>query len=808
MVDSINGTNSQNKITEKQYDEQIELEEWSLGYGAEIATSGKWQKGATGYMEKTYMPAYQQACLKMWEDSQCKAQMYGAEMAMLGSKKAVMQVAGETLSYLLNEAEENVYRTKLINDMGKIAEQTLFIMYLNQKIPGHIKSLRRLSGRNLALKEMQNRLRHRGFREARGYKAMDNSQRQKLGLCLLEIARIVTKLFSWKTVRVSQKKQKLQIEFADSYWKFLGNYKRCLETLRPHLVPMIVPPKPWTMNNCGGYYKIQSSLIKSMGTEQVKDALEISQPCVLSSQNILQHQGYFFNHFIMDTEWQTYQLNHSVGKLPPKERLERPDNSKYKDVEGGGTQYWTDKYRYEHDQLKNGDRSRFMRNRIVYEKLKNKKLYFPWEKDFRGRAYMVGSSVNYQLNDAYRSQLLFDQGSVLRNHLKEVWWAFGDAAGLSKSWQSREVFYRGNLPQILKAGMDPLGSIAFWEGRKEPWRFLALCREVYLAHQDPCHETCLPFALDQTNSNYGHLAALTRDHQLALQTNLIGSEYSDLYESFKVWLEDAVERDHVMDQSNVHAEWWRFNGKVEISRELMKKAIMPVVFSRSHLTLIEVIREHIEQVYLNFLVDDGNGGKLKTGILAKYLASKVSEAVKVKMPGIHDLDRWLKQYVACFDQDEYPGFTSPNDLWINVGKKAHYMKSCHLVLSGKRITFMAREERDEVDLKRSQVGLAPNFLHMLDASFLERFVHHWHYCYRHPIVTVHDCFATTLDSVSLMRKELCDQFNRFYSEDHSFKPVMTAIAKIKRRDENRLPSFPLVDDLALTEIGTNPFLFC
>ena len=193
MVDSINATNRPKKVSEAQFLKQLELEDWLIGYGAEIATAKGWEKGGKGYMQKIYMPAMQRACLRIWKESQCRAQMFGADMSILKDDKAVMQVAGETLVYVLGIAEENVFRTKLINDVGKRAENTLLMLYLQRKLPGHMKSLRRLHGRDLDTKEMQARLSDRGFRASKSYRPMDNTQRQKLGLCFLEIARAVTK---------------------------------------------------------------------------------------------------------------------------------------------------------------------------------------------------------------------------------------------------------------------------------------------------------------------------------------------------------------------------------------------------------------------------------------------------------------------------------------------------------------------------------------------------------------------------------------------------------------------------------------
>ena len=161
-------------------------------------------------------------------------------------------------------------------------------------------------------------------------------------------------------------------------------------------------------------------------------------------------------------------------------------------------------------------------------------------------------------------------------------WALGDAAGLPKCHMTREVFYRENLAYILQAGIDPLGRTAFWEGRKEPWRFLALVNEIYQAHQDPAYITHLVFQLDQTNSGYGHLAALTRDEDLARRTNLIGDTYNDLYEDIR---QDVLARVHAdaYDPFNKLANWWQQNGTVAIERPLIKEAVMPVIYNRSHL---------------------------------------------------------------------------------------------------------------------------------------------------------------------------------------------------------------------------------
>ena len=215
-----------------------------------------------------------------------------------------------------------------------------------------------------------------------------------------------------------------------------------------------------------------------------------------------------------------------------------------------------------------------------------------------------------------------------------------------------------------------------------------------------------------------------------------------------------------------------------------------------------------KSAYANFNVPSHDGGEdLKSSQLAAYLADKVNKSVEKIIPGVGALDKWLRQYSDTFPDDRLPGFFSPNELWISTGKRAFDYQRCHLTVSGQTVSFKAREDAGGIDKKASRNGLSAHFIHALDAAFLERFVNHWARCYQKPMVTVHDCFATTLENVALMREELRDQFSRFHSDDHFIRPTTYAVTH-NMPAARKLPCPPATDDLMLTQIGENPFLFC
>ena len=108
-----------------------------------------------------------------------------------------------------------------------------------------------------------------------------------------------------------------------------------------------------------------------------------------------------------------------------------------------------------------------------------------------------------------------------------------------------------------------------------------------------------------------------------------------------------------------------------------------------------------------------------------------------------------------------------------------------------------------MDKRKSLTKVTADYVHSMDAAFLQQFVYHWGNTYHNPIVTVHDCMATTLDKVAIMRRELQDQYSRFYSTDH----LGFMHYNLQKKYGLELPAPPIVGDLDVDDIGMNEFLF-
>ena len=174
------------------------------------------------------------------------------------------------------------------------------------------------------------------------------------------------------------------------------------------------------------------------------------------------------------------------------------------------------------------------------------------------------------------------------------------------------------------------------------------------------------------------------------------------------------------------------------------------------------------------------------------------------LPTVGNLQKWLRVLAkASVDKGKAPSWMTPNGMKVLSYGMETSEHSMFLELSGRMMKVSCGLDDGVISKQKSYSRLTADYIHSMDAAFLERFIWHWR-TYKYPVVTVHDCIGTSLDKVALLRRELNDQFARFYSEDH--------LSKLKERVEDetgeRMPWAPYKNTLELHEIGENLHLFC
>lgn len=787
-------------VNDERYQRQYELECWCRSVGAERALKPGWQVAAGGYLVSCYHESVAKVVDEFWEKSLKGGTVFGNVRSVVGSKQDLIQCVFETMYWLAsNEFVSTFDQGKRITLAAQIGKRCEFILFIcNEKLWGkygtHINHLRQISG-DMELSLVKRRLRDKKFRLAAEYRTLSAHERIALGALVIEILTIGTDLLQ-REKRTGFKKTWVAISWTDKYYEFLKRWEHSLEVFRPALTPMIAPPLDWKDQHEGGFY----SLRLPFSPVEPGSYDKLINPGIYQAANTLQAVPFVFDHQQVQFARDIWDRNIAMDGLPKRDRMDMPRQDENLKLGRTNPEFWRLHWQYIEDRNRDSIRVKFCNSLITYEKIKDETLYHVWTQDYRGRLYPKTGALSQTSQDVFRTMLAFEQKSPVRGHIDSFAWCIGETMGWEKDQRQRERLLKDNSAFINRCGQDPLETMDLWKDLKEPWRFVQMARDWagYLADEN--YTTGTVYRLDQTCSGYGHVACLVGDKMLAERTNVIGDQYRDLYTEVSRSIMDLLPLYAAKEKTKTHDEmmYWLTE---ELDRELWKACIMPIIYGRTHHTLIRTINNWFVAKHKSFYEPGG----MKSTFAARGLAAVIKRAVQSIMPGVRDLSRWVKEVGrAQVEAGLVPHWVTPDGLVVESFKrKEGKVQLAELKLSGRRI--IARyEDKEGAEFAPSSNSCA-NFIHSFDAAFLREVVNEWG-SWGTPLTACHDCFGTTLEYVRGLRADLRLQFKIFYTPDRL--RIMRDYLQAEVGDRAYIPAPPGVRTLDRDQIGTNPYLFC
>jgi len=795
-------TDQQLNAVKEPLEQQLQLENWSRSTGSDRILSTKWEKGASGTIVQRLATIYLEKVLEIYDKSHTTPGRQQHIWALMTDKKSVIHVALETLAYVIGNLNDERPFTQLCTTIGKRAEYVLWIQHPSWGKSMHLEGLKLATNNDLNMGLVRKRLIDKGFRKAAKYHPLQHVERAALGAFFIECIAESTQMIE-VFMKTTNRRRHRWVRYTTNYWQFLDRWKDAVTMFRPLYMPMLVPPKSWEGHTGGGYLSIATQ-VSSVDWERWPEVSKRMKPCVLSALNLLQEQPYQVDQVQIALLEACWNLGHGVGSVPPRLRCEEPDDDLFKAQGLGPSAYWKAVWKWKSDRRRDGERSRVVNTLIANRRLGDaRQLFFVHHMDHRGRAYARGAQLNIQGADYQRSLMQFNERSPIKGHEAQFAWSLGGALGLAPVPEERTRYLDNMSTVIARAGSDPLGSLPYWSDVKEPWRFIQLCRDWFNYLQDPGYCSGTIHWLDQTCSGWGHVACLTGDRELAQYTNITGTAAADLYlglgklvvSRLKWTAEYGTE---MPERRRKAVLWWN---KHVIPRSLWKKVLMPIIYGRSYLSLADTIKLYLRDEVQDFLTDEG----LRIVDLSLVLATITHQVVVEALPHVRDLSRWLTRLSNMqIDAGLRPYWFTPNGMAVECYQSDTKQDQIELALGRRTITVGVRDATGcPVSRRRTARKLVPDFIHSMDAAFLQRFVSHWG-SYDHPIATVHDCFGTTLEHVGTLQSELNDQWHRFYSVDHLTRHQGMVEVVLGRE----VPAPPIVGTLDRSKVGENPFLFC
>jgi DNA-directed RNA polymerase len=305
-------------------------------------------------------------------------------------------------------------------------------------------------------------------------------------------------------------------------------------------LPMLCPPTPWTHHDRGGFLKLSTRVMRTKGSRAQTEGLKMAQlERVFEGLNALGRLPWRINQPVLDTAQAAWdaklaiaelpiQVDHPKLGLPPKEdRLVDPlkfreDTVRAKRVERVNSEL-------------HSLRCDANLKLSIAQQFRDDEIYFPFNLDFRGRAYPIPPNLNHLGSDLCRGMLTFSKKKPLGKD--GLFWLkvhLANLHGVDKiSFAERARWTDERLEKLMDSATKPLDGDRWWAAADSPWQALAVCREIRAALESKnpeAFESGQPVHMDGSCNGLQHYAALGRDAEGGMQVNLVdGDKPRDVY---------------------------------------------------------------------------------------------------------------------------------------------------------------------------------------------------------------------------------------------------------------------------------------
>ena len=611
----------------------------------------------------------------------------------------------------------------------------------------------------------------------------------------------------------------VQLTLKAAEWaKEMGDF---LAVSRPLAWPLVIPPKPWTEPQGGGFHFREGLLDHSLTPRALRPLPLVRRACK-EQRAMLRNADlsvvYAGLNAAQATAWRVNPRVYSVlsrlreeGKgapgitaLDPKPIPERLSTEEAKDKKR------LIAHKNEIRKAKKANAAMFSKRMAevrVYSAAQKfvtyKELYFAYNLDNRGRVYACSDDLSPQGNDLQRGLLEYAHGDPLTDegvdwlcvHLANCW-------GQDKvSFADRRAWTHANQGMILRIAEDPLENREWFNAdKKNVWQFLAACFAFKDWHEGGTGTVCrVPTMLDGSCSGIQHYAALLRDEEAGRAVNLVPSDKpGDLYG-------DVATQGHEITRNSKQPfalEWHTW----KLDRKIVKRAVMTLPYGSTFLTCLDYTREAARDRYKQqgtpaWLTEENEQDAHVA--LAKFTWEAMSNVVKGPIRGMSYVKKLVNTWANHCPEKKF-SWVSPCGLPVVTD---YPMQRVHVgaVVAGigeAQVKLNYSELAPEVNWARVARAAPPNFVHSLDASHLLLSLKRAHEEGITQLAVVHDAFGTTPSKTAALARILREEFAKLYQED----PFERLRAPLRARGVE-LPEAPAMGSLRVEDIARSEYLF-
>ena len=501
---------------------------------------------------------------------------------------------------------------------------------------------------------------------------------------------------------------------------------RC-RLLAPTKMPMVIPPVPWDGPYGGGYYYLPTPLpiITGRVSKNYLEDLSTNDDMidVYECLNTIQEVPWQTNNnvlCVLRQLWDQPRMEGIAG-LPSNEPMELPPKPDDIATNVESRREWKRAASGVYKDNRREAGRRLLVNSVIYlaEKFQGQKaIYFPHNLDNRGRVYAIPNHLSPQGHDVARGLLQFAEGKAIDNPRAQGWHMINGANlwGFDKvPFEERIAWVEGHSDRFLGIADDPLSDM-LWTEADKPWQFLAWCFDYAgLVREGQGYVSHLPVALDGSCNGLQHLSAMMRDPDGGSAVNLAPqASPADVYQQVADATTLALEE---MAGENEMARKWL---EVGVDRKICKRPVMIVPYSGTQHAARKYIEDYMQEEHGEQW--DSQDDRYKASF---FLAPVMWKAISTVVVAAREAMTFLTDIAKVTTKADLPlqwttpdGFVVWQAYWSTVDRQIKTRMGDRLVY----LTLRETRKDAKLDMRDQKNGVAPNFVHSLDAAALRQYV--------------------------------------------------------------------------------------
>lgn len=644
-----------------------------------------------------------------------------------------------TVSTLLSSKPE--HHRNLAYGIGRTIHRELILTQIEQQAPELYHTLASDFGRRMSRND-----RHRMtvFLMQAKERGLDVTEwnigsREQVGFYILGLLETAGLIEIGAEIRTGKKREARDVYIHPEIIEQVDKTKAYVAVTMPVYGPCVEPPLDWGTGVVGGFHTDQlrranSTLVHGRATAR-RRGRQADMPVVHGAVNYLQRTAWAVNVRLLNTVYaiakqfstkEIVSLNDTPAPIKPewlKEGWTKEPKDTWPTDKQEEFKAWKRETAEWHTQRKLlGVRyARFYAATRAAEMFRDyPAIYFVYFADSRGRLYPLTYGLNPQGSDLSKALLQFAEAKALTDDRAVLWfhvqgankWGFDKA-----TLEERMAWVQERTDLLLQFADDPVNNQG-WLEAGDPLQFLAWCFEYAEYVRSPrSFKSALPISMDGSCNGLQNLSAMFRDEIGGKATNLTANTvmediYNNVAKAATRRLEALVPADEI--EAKLKDQWLAHG----ISRKAVKRSVMTTPYGVTERTATEYIIDDYLREGLGPTFD-----KMEYRRAARLLMSVVWPAIgDVVVKGREAMD-WLRKVARVIvkhlpdDGDKIIEWTTPSGF---PACQDYFVADVHRIntwLHGP-IKIRVLSESDDPDAAKHASGLAPNFVHSLDAAHL------------------------------------------------------------------------------------------